>query len=1664
VRERFRFTPRRSSWSIPDLVSCMSGKRPSQLKIEWGLEFNYEVSPEELEKNLSLTYDEKTWKKDINFTIRPDRQSRRFSIVSEPIERTDEERSITLVVSKNLKSTAGPLGLATDIPAQMKVETDLKLYSVSSAPILMKPVIRIEFSSPVDPELAKEYISLDPSIDFRIEQHHRSILLTGEFEFGNWYKVSVKEGLLGNDGTILRKDFSQRVKIEDLESSLAFQAQGLYLPGKSSRTLAIETVNTDTVRVEIEKIYVNNLIYLLQRSGPGGRWNVPEGIGRRIFSEDLVIDPEKNRLVVTPIDLGGFYDTGEKGIYRVVVRDNDNYWNDTSILAHITDLGIVAQRAEDDLFVWVNSLESLNPQQGVEVTLFSRTNQVIASASTNSKGIVLFEDLVSKMKAEDYEPFTLTVKRGDDISFLEFGECRMPLSAFDIGGRKYLTSGYEAYIYPDRDIFRPGDTIHIAAIVRGEKVSSPPSFPVNLKILDPTSRIFRELTGTPDESGMLAFTLGIPDYAKTGRYVAKLHAAEEEIGRMDFNVEDFIPDKIKVILQPTRRTFMTGDRVDTYITGTTLFGPPASGRKVEAALTIRSHPFLPSEWRDFTFGDPDRKFSEIELETEEGILDEDGIWGFSVDIPGDIFPAAALKGVLSATVTEHGGRAVSAYTDIDIHPYPLYIGLRPKTEGYAKTGEQFEIDYVTVNPEGEEIGVDTLNVEVYRIVYQSILERGNDNRYRYVSERSDELQTSFDIDTRVTGSITYTPERYGRYKIVLRDPDSKASSAMNFYTSGWGYAPWSLENPDRVEIEIEKESYRVGETATLLVKAPFPGKLLLMVEREKVFDYRVIDMGKNTATISLLVSADYAPNAYVTATVIKPISSFDGKSPLRAFGVAPLQVDNTAKRLSLDVGAPEAIRPGTQLDIDVKVTNLSGTTSLTVSAVDEGICQLTDFKTPDPFGFFYGKKRLGVEYFDVFSLILPEYTRSGGQPAGDYIEKVRKKHLNPVGIRRIKPTSLWSGIVKTDASGRAKVTLDVPQFQGKLRVMVVAANSSYTGSSRRDVYVRDLIVLTPTFPRFIASKDEFTVPVTVYNGTGTDSVFKVSLAIDGPVDCLDNLEKTIRIRGGKEGFVSYRLSAEDKIGKASFLVTATGAGETSSSTTDVPVRPSSPVTTLSGSEVITEVQPLELTLPGDFIEGTQEARLIFSSFPAVKFTGSLQYLLRYPHGCIEQTTSRVFPLLYFDELARVAEPELFEANDAGYYVQEGIDKLTSMQQDNGGFSFWPGGNYQNKWGSIYASHFLVEARKAGYQIPERVYKNMLSNLEHVTRGRFENRYELQQQVYACYVMALAEKPQKSTVKFIRENRLKDIPASSQFQLALSFWMMGDERTARSLLPTEVHPIDVKRETGRNFNSSVRENAIMLDVLAEVYPDSPGIPVLVERLSKQAGRGRWSTTQDNAFALLAIGKVYRQTEESDYTAELLIDGVKHSSFDESGLTLEDSSLPDRTVTVNLTGEGRCYLYWQLWGVPERPEYDEYDRGISVSREYLDIDGNHLDYQNVRHGELVIAKITMQALDNEVKNVIVDDMLPAGFEIENPRLESRAQIPWIGDQGFSPDYLDMRDDRLHLYTSLKRGKPKIFYYALRAVTRGRFTLPPITAECMYDPTYTSIKSSGSISVGH
>lgn len=1645
-------------------------QKPDKIRITLSIKFNYEVDPIKLKKRMKLRIERGAG---IKYKFEQTGSSNLIVAVSEPLKLTKKDRGISVFIDKGLRPVGGTLSLKGNYTELIPLPKKRRLVVESAYPEKKGKVtwVTLRFSTPVSIKELKNYLEISPEVECQLERSGSYVSIKGDFKPGKSYDILIRQGLKAMNGTTLERDFPKHLSMGDIEPYFNFVTKGVYLPKKGRLKVGIESVNMRELELSIEKVYVNNIVYFLNTNSMTSNYvNTYQMrfLGKHIETKKFQPGGERNEKVINTIDMSDYISTDRKGIYIAQLWKPEQHWRRSVKWIIITDLGIMAKRTGDELRVYVNSLEDLNPVGDAGVQLISGNNQILLLGKTNSNGIVVFNNYGEAIKG--FSPFVIVVRKGDDFSFLEFNTGRLNLGDFDIGGRPPVGKGYEAFLYTDRGVYRPGDTIHIVSTMRDGQQQIPPNFPIKLLILDPRWQEFQSFKGRTGESGADEFCLGIPTYAKTGNYTAKLLIADDkEIGRVTFKVEEFLPARMKVSLDLDREEYPSGKVVKISVKSMMLFGPPASGRKVEVKGWLEPVNFTHKDYKGFKFSDSEKKMGRIDINMGEDKLNSNGEKTFYYHIPKRLNPPSYIRGTIQVTVFETGGRPFTVRKCFNVHPYPFYIGMKREKEGYPNKGEEVRIDFVAITPDGGKIASRVLELYVYKVNWNTVLERDYRGYHHYRSERKLELVKKEIV--RYNGdvsSLVFTPTNYGQYLIKLKDPESNVSSTIGFYVSGWGYAPWAMGKPDRMEIKLDKDSYRVGEEVKVQIQAPFPGRLFLSIERDGVFEERIVMMNENTATISLPVNDNYKPNVYIVGTLIRSNKGIEPHAPLRAFGVTPLSVQSEENRLSIQIDSPERIKPNTEIKIKATIKNGTGNTFLTIAAVDEGICQITDFKTPSPFDFFFGKRRLLVETYDIYSFILPELEKTvkKSSPGGGFAEEEAARYLMPVTVRRVKPVVLWSGILRVK-KGVASVKFKVPQFQGTLRIMAVAYDRDRFGSTEKKVIISDPIVITPTFPRFLSGRDSFEIPVSVYNGVGKSGKITLKISSEGPVKITSRDKFTANFESEEEKFFSFLCKASNTMGKVHFHLESQGMREKTFSDVDIPLRPASPLIYEIGSGALRPDREEKIKLSDDWVLGTTKFELIVSPFPVVKIGEGIKFLLRYPHGCIEQTTSSVFPLIYFSDIVRHIDPELFKDRSVDYYVSEGIWKLKRMQQRSGGFSYWPGGSTESEWGTIYATHFLVEAKKAGYEVSDYVLERAGKRLrkllrEREERERWKRRWQTERKAYASYVLALMGKPDRSNMNYLKGLDLNKFSDYAQFLVAGAFALSGDIEVAKKLIPIDISPSSSSRETGGNFNSGTKANAIMLEIISEIDPAHPSVPVLAKEIMEKLSANRYYTTQETALGFMALGKALRKIGEPSYKGTVGIGGKIISSFGTKDFYLKREKIDGKEVEIKIEGQGPSYYYWRMGGIKRDENVEEYDNGLIVRREYLNRNGIPVNHSRIKQGDLIVARVTMKALTDNLYNVIITDMLPAGMEIENPRLQSYEALPWIKSKSLNPDYMDIRDDRINIYLNLHKGRKYTFYYLLRAVTKGSFVLPPIKGEAMYDPFKSSVANSGRIKI--
>ncbi|MEK7866168.1 MAG: alpha-2-macroglobulin family protein, partial [Planctomycetota bacterium] len=896
------------------------------------------------------------------------------------------------------------------------------------------------------------------------------------------------------------------------------------------------------------------------------------------------------------------------------------------------------------------------------------------------------------------------------------------------------------------------------------------------------------------------------------------------------------------------------------------------------------------------------------------------------------------------------------------------------------------------------------------------------------------------------GTYRFTPPDWGDYVVTAEDPEGGMRSVVDVHTWGGDHAP-SPER-ERVRVRLDRERYAPGDTVRARIETPFDGTALVCLERNRVFAWKSVPVKGRAAEVEFRLPDGCAPNLYCTATVVRAVASSEAWRPHRVCGVETVVIDTDPHLVDVEVEADLEARPGQATEVVFRVTlggkPLPGAV-VTVAAVDEGILQLTRFRTPDPFAAYWGKEALQVGSRDLFPLLFPELagaarSEPGGGEGGPMIPRT-----SPVRAERFVSAALWFPRLRTDDEGRAVVSAVLPAYIGELRWMAVAARDDAFGWVERPMTVTKPLLMEVSAPRFAATGDRFEATVTVRNRSEAQETVHLSCSASGGVECLEGNSRSDVLAAGDERTWRFPLRCSAADGAARLDFRARMGAEVAEESFPLPIRPPCERVTSSRTGRVDRGAVQAIDVPVTWIEGTGRTRLVLSAKPGIRFAGDLTRLLVYPYGCVEQTTSKAFPLLYVDDLLRVARPLDAEETHAGDLVSAAMERLESMRTRSGGLSMWPGGTETYDWGTAYAGHFLVEAKRAGHETPTALLDGVLRHLGVVLSERATDAHDLDVQAYAAFVLSTARAVRIGDLTPLRD-RAEELSPTARGHLAAALAAHGRTREAAALLADANIPEGERRDTGGALHSSVRDAALLLSVLIDTVPDHPKVGELAERLDAASAAGRWSTTQETAFALVALGKYAAQARgaSTTLTGEVRIGDDPPRPFrDQEEVIVEWPQDAHGGVEVRVEGTGVAFWRWESDGVPEAGAAPEVDRGLRVRRAFLGTDGKPLEARRIAQGEVVVVELTVES-DAAYMNSVVKDLLPAGFEVENPRLADYG-VP--GGSWMMPDYAEYLDDRVSIV--FEACQKRIFRYAMRAVTPGTFVMAPSEASCMYDP---------------
>jgi hypothetical protein len=1313
-------------------------------------------------------------------------------------------------------------------------------------------------------------------------------------------------------------------------------------------------------------------------------------------------------------------------------------------------------------------------------------------------------------------PFALLASHDRDVTYLELEDLEVDVQETRIAGVPYREPGvYRAAVYTERGVYRPGETAHLAAIVRDETQVAPQAgMPVEATLLDPRGKAVRSLTLATNPAGFVHADFELAPFAPTGRYRLRLTSADRTLGEERFQVEEFVPERMAVTVVGGAGAYLRGQGMDGDVSARYLFGGVPAGAPVELTCELAPAGFEPERSAEYFYGvwEPEeRPRRPLPLGVASGELDAAG--AARLACPGD--GSAGLIGpaelVLRAAVAEAGsGRTSVAETRVPVHPDRFYLGLKTGAAGLER-GAEAPIDGLAVDWNGDPTTVTgPVRLRFYRLETEWGLffdeAEGRELYRRYQRPvLEDERELAVGAGGRFAATVRPEESAVG-YLVRVEAGNARTDLYLGGQERDWYWSPRDSEvditprpgRPTWIAIETP-ERVRVGRPFEVAFDAPWAGQALITLETDRLLEstWREVRAGENVARFEV---EDLVPNVYASVFLIKDphLESRDAYIPDRAYGVQSILVEPTELVLDIALDVPDEVRSNSPLVVALDLGPRPGPTYVTVAAVDEGILSLTRFQTPDPIAEIFPRRALGVETFETigWAMLVPPSGPSSAT-GGDGVGLLGRPSS-------IQPVALWSGVVEVPASGRLEVPFLVPEYQGALRVMVIGADARRVGSAEATVPVRDPLVLESTLPRFLSRGDEVEVPAFVTNLSGAARDIEVRLEIDqafqgslggglaggaaGDVvlEAVGDVVQTLRLAEGEGGSVRFALRALASSGVAEVRVVARAGDLVSRDTTTVPLLPR------GARERV--VQRVDVRSVGDagaldlrpYVEGweplSERTTFWLTTNPYGDVFEHLDYLIRYPYGCLEQTTSTTRPLLHLRQLA----PQLLarkdddqggaEVADVDAMVQAGIDRVFSMQTPSGGFAYWPGGSEPASWASAYAVHLLVDAQRLQYDVPQSRLEEALEWMEReVARGDAGQRsdwYARDAEPYMHYVLALAGRPQRARVlELLRrdrpsraaddDERLSDGELRElRFLLMAAAHLAGDHRYENELRTPDLSTVREERSWGWRFYSDRRRRGLMLSTFVDLFGRDQAAEPLAEVVAESLrGDSPRYTTQELVWGITGLGKYLEAVAELAGSPRLIANGrVEEPIGGRPGdWRFEVARASEhRALSLELPARdaGALYLIVASEGVRAGgAEPPAGGAGLQLVRKFrrasgalFDPAGERVELGEVIHVELELANTSPERLTN----LALVDRVAAGFEIENPRLGRERAVDWIDpDALWAVDHLDVRDDRLEVFGGLERGARRSVLYTVRATAAGRFTIPAVSAEAMYNP---------------
>ena len=1370
--------------------------------------------------------------------------------------------------------------------------------------------------------------------------------------------------------------------------------------------------------------------------------------------------------------------------YRWTERDNpchpSYYMNSDRIAACnilASNLGMIVKRNSlNKLWIAVNNILDTKPVAKAQVTIYNFQLQPIGKGETNGEGLVEITPkgvpFIAVAEADKQKAYVRVVD-GEEQS----------VSRFDVGG-KDIQKGLKGFIYGERGVWRPGDTLHISFMLEDREKRIPDKHPVALEIYNPRGQFYTKMISTQGTNGFYTFAVPTQADDPTGLWNAYVKVGGTAFHK-SLRIETIKPNRLKITL--ALPTILQASSKDVYapLTSSWLTGATASRLKAKVEMSLSKVNTQFKNYGQYLFNNPATDFTTVRADVFNGVLDAEGRAGVNIQLPVATGAPGMLNATLTTRVFEPGGDASIYSQTVPFSPFTSYVGInlnQPKGK-YIETDKDHVFDIVTVNDQGQPVNRSNLEYKIYRISWSWWWENGEESFGTYINNSSITPVASGNLQT--TGGKTSFKFRinypdWGRYLVYVKDRESGHA------TGGTVYIDWpdwrgrsNKTDPSGIKMlafSLDKDSYEIGETATAIIPAAAGGRALVSLENgSTVLQQQWLEVSDQGDTkLTFKITPEMAPNVYLHISLLQPHAQTVNDLPIRMYGIAPVFVTNRQTILQPQIKMPEVLRPET--DFNVTVSEKSGKPmTYTLAIVDDGLLDLTNFKTPDPWNEFYAREALGIRTWDMYDDVLGA---SGGRysslfsTGGDASLKPADAKAN-----RFKPVVKFIGPFYLAKGKQQTHTLKLPMYVGSVRAMVVAGQDGAYGNAEKTAFVRTPLMLLSTLPRVLSTQEEITVPVNVFAMENQVKNVTVSLEASGAgVQITGNRQQSLTFDQPGDQLAYFTLKTGSKTGKATIHLTASGNGQQTKETIEIEVRNPNPVVTLRNSQWIEAGQEAELsyTLAGSSSANNQ-VQLEVSRIPSVDISRRFDFLYNYQHHCTEQLTSKALPLLFVSQFKAVDEQE---AEKIKTNVQEAIRQIYARQLPNGGFVYWPGNAVADEWITSYTGMFLTLAQEKGYA----VHPNVLNKWKRFQRAAAQNwrmpqeasnwqiwQSELQQ-AFRLYTLALAGAPEYGAM-----NRMKEQPGLSiqaKWRLAAAYALTGKMKPAGELVYNAETTVIPYSSMNLIYGSSDRDEAMILETLILMKRDRDALQQ-AKKVSQNLAQENWFSTQSTAFALMAMGRLAEQLSGTlDFTWSW--NGKQQPAVKSAKAVFEkEIATSPKSGTVSVKNQGKGALSVDLITRTQllNDTLPAIADNIRLDVKYTDMAGSPISVEDIRQGTDFMSAVTLSNISgtSDYSNLALTHIIPSGWEIYNERMIVPEASSSNSNEANTPEssadkytYKDIRDDRVLTYFDLRRGESKTFTVRLQATYAGNFILPAIQCEAMYDAAVQARTKAGRTTV--